>query len=72
MKIILQRIGSHFAQTSARFNERNSKLARALVYLYPKCDTFFDAKAIQRLLDLTNSTIVHTECSEQSSTLQLS
>ena len=48
---------------SARFNERKSKLARALVSLDPKSDTFLDAKAIQPLLDLTNSMIVDTECS---------
>ena len=50
-------------ELSARFNERNSKLARALVALDPKSETFLDAKAIQPLLDLTNSTIVDTECS---------
>jgi len=49
-------------EISARFNERNSKLARGLVSLDPKSDTFLDAKAIQPLLDLTNSTIVDTEC----------
>jgi len=50
-------------EMSARFNERKSKLARALVSLDPKSDTFLDAKAIQPLLDLTNSMIVDTECS---------
>jgi len=50
-------------EMSARFNEHNPKLARALVTLDPKTDTFSDAKAIQPLLDLTNSTIVDTECS---------
>jgi len=50
-------------EMSARFNERNSKLPRALVSLYLKSDTFSDAKAIQPLQDLTNSTIVDTECS---------
>jgi len=50
-------------EMSARFNEWNCKLARALVALDPKSDTFLDAKAIQPLLDLTNSTIVDTECS---------
>jgi len=34
-------------EMSARFNERNSKLARALVSLDPKSDTFLDAKASQ-------------------------
>jgi len=55
-------------EMSARFNERNSKLARALVSLDPKSDTFLDAKAIQPFLDLANSSIV----AQQSSTLQLS
>ena len=50
-------------EMSARFNESNSKLARALVSPDPKSDTFLDAKAIQPWLDLTNSTIVDTECS---------
>ena len=50
-------------EMSAHFNEHNPKLARALVTLDPKTDTFSDAKAIQPLLDLTNSTIVDTKCS---------
>ena len=50
-------------EMSARFNERNSMLARGLVSLDPKSDTFSEAKTIQPLLDLTNSTIVDIECS---------
>jgi len=47
-------------EMSARINEPNSKLARALVSLDRKSDTFLDAKAIQPLLVLTNCTIVDT------------
>ena len=54
-------LGHVLREVSARFNERNSKLARALVSLDPKSDTFLDAKTIQPLLDLTNS--VDTGCS---------
>jgi len=48
---------------SAHFNERNSKLARALVSLDPKIDTFYYPKTMQPLLHLTNSTILDNKCS---------
>ena len=49
-------------EMSARFNEHNSKLARALASLEKKSDKFLDTKAIQPLLDLKNFMIVDTEC----------
>jgi len=53
----------HTLSEEQAYVRRLCKLARALVSLDIKSDTFLDAKAIQPLLDLTNSTIVDTECS---------
>ncbi|KAA0701554.1 hypothetical protein E1301_Tti023537 [Triplophysa tibetana] len=45
-----------------RFSERNSKFAAALAALDPENETFLDVKSIKPIMDLTNSTIVETEC----------
>ncbi|CAM4655053.1 unnamed protein product [Leuciscus chuanchicus] len=49
-------------EIEVRFSERNSKFAAALAGLDPENETFLDVKSIKAIMDLTNSTIVETEC----------
>uniref|UniRef100_A0A671QMD9 DUF4371 domain-containing protein n=1 Tax=Sinocyclocheilus anshuiensis TaxID=1608454 RepID=A0A671QMD9_9TELE len=49
-------------EMEARFSERNSKLAAAIAALDPENETFLDVKSIEPIMNLTNSTIVETEC----------
>ncbi|KAK9967816.1 hypothetical protein ABG768_002182 [Culter alburnus] len=49
-------------EIEVRFSERNSKFAAALAALDPENETFLDVKSIKPIMDLTNSTIVETEC----------
>ncbi|CAM4607110.1 unnamed protein product [Leuciscus chuanchicus] len=51
------------AEISERFGERNSKLVEALSVFDPQNDsTFLEAQLVQRMLNLTNSEVVHSEC----------
>ncbi|KAI7797371.1 hypothetical protein IRJ41_000339 [Triplophysa rosa] len=49
-------------EIDTRFSERNSKLATALAVLDPVSETFLDVKSMKPIMDLTNSSIVETEC----------
>lgn len=50
------------AEISERFRERNSKLVEALSAFDTQNDsTFLDVQLVQRMLNLTNSEVVHSE-----------
>lgn len=49
-------------EMDTRFSERNSNLAAALAALDPESETYLDVESVKPIMDLTNCTIVETEC----------